>query len=72
MGKPSNSYNYLLLVMAKINEDLSPGAHQILKNYQHANGFRNQGEALNKILIRFEELLEKETLTYWKPVGDLK
>jgi hypothetical protein len=58
--------------MAKINEDLSPEAHQILKNYQHANCFRNQGEALNKILIRFEELLEKETITYWKPISDQK
>jgi len=58
--------------MAKINETLSDKAHQILRDYQHANGFRNQGETLNTILIRFEELLEKETLTYWKPIGDKK
>ena len=55
--------------MTKINEDLSPAAHKILKDYQHSNGIGNQGEALNKILIRFAELLEAENETYWEPCG---
>ncbi|MFA5376574.1 MAG: hypothetical protein WC455_12580 [Dehalococcoidia bacterium] len=58
--------------MTKINEDLKPEAHKILKDYQHSNGIRNQGEALNVILLRFAELLEAETRKYWEPIGDKK
>jgi hypothetical protein len=37
--------------MAKINETLSGEAHQALKAYQYNNGFKNQGDALNALLI---------------------
>jgi hypothetical protein len=58
--------------MAKINETLSDEAHKFLKDYQHSNACRNQGEALNAILIGMKERLEKERVVYWTPIGDLK
>jgi hypothetical protein len=52
--------------MTRINEELTEEAHKILKSYQHQNGIRAQGAALNQLLVRFKELLEKEAKTYWE------
>jgi len=42
--------------MTKINEDLKPEAHKILKDYQHEYSIRNQGDALNQLLETFDDM----------------